>query len=238
MAGRVGPAFAGEEVQFTLHLSNRRRHDRYAIWAGFVDEAPLGVEKAVDIAANSTASVTLGLTTNRRGRLMSPRVRLQTRFPLGLLRAWTHWRPDASALVYPAPERNAPPLPLGAGWMQDEPGLAGQEQFAGIRPYQAGDSMRRLAWRQIARLDGAESAQLVSKHFEGGAGSGLVLDYAALPSTLDTEAKLSRLTAWILDAEAHGMPYALQLGRTALAADLGSAHQQACLTALALYEET
>jgi uncharacterized protein (DUF58 family) len=236
-AGRVAPVFAGEEAHFTLHLANRRRHDRYAIWTGFVDEAPLGVEKAIDIAANSSASLTLGLAATQRGRLPAPRVRLQTRFPLGLLRAWTYWRPDASALVYPAPEPNAPPLPMGAGWMHDEPGPAGQEEFAGIRPYQAGDSMRRLAWRQIARLDGAESAQLVSKHFEGGAGSGLVLDYAALPASFATEAKLSRLTAWILDAEVRGMPYALQLGRTAFAADLGPAHQQACLIALAMHED-
>jgi uncharacterized protein (DUF58 family) len=237
VAGRVPPVFASEDAQFALHLSNRRRHDRYAILAGFVDEAPLGVEKAVDIAASSTTALTLSLAAKRRGRLLAPRVRLQTRFPLGLLRAWTYWRPDASALVYPAPERNAPPLPLGVGGMRDESGPSGQEEFAGIRPYQAGDSMRRLAWRQIARLDGADSAQLVSKHFEGGGGSALLLNYAALPGTLDTEAKLSRLTAWILDAEAHGLPYALQLGRSAFAADFGPAHQHACLTALALHEE-
>ena len=234
--GRVLPVFAGEEAQFTLHVANRRKHDRYAIWAGFVDEEPVGVEKPMDIAAHAAASLTLSLPASQRGWLPAPKVRLQTRFPLGLLRAWTYWRPDARALVYPQPECNAPPLPPGMGGLEDEPGSSGEQEFAGIRPYQSGDSLRRLAWRQIARLEGAGSGQLVSKHFEGGAGSALTLNYAALPTALDTEARLSRLTAWILDAEARGLPYALQLGHSFLHADLGPAHQHACLTALALHE--
>ncbi len=235
-AGRASPVFTGEEAQFTLHLANQRQHDRYAIWVGFVDEEPIGVEKAVDIAAHSSTSLTLSVTAPQRGWLLAPRVRLQTRFPLGLLRAWTYWRPDVKALVYPQPELNAPPLPLDSDSFQDEPGPAGEQEFAGIRPYQSGDSPRRLAWRQIARLEGAGSEQLVSKHFEGGSGNALSFNYAALPVSLDTEARLSRLTAWILEAEARGLPYALRLGRIVLHADLGPSHQHACLTALALHE--
>ena len=235
-AGRVQPVFAGEEAQFTLHLANRRKNDRYAIWMGFFDREPLGIEKPVDIAAHSSATVILSLPATQRGWLPAPRVRLQTRFPLGLLRAWTYWRPDVKALVYPQPEMNAPPLPLVAGSMQDHPTPAGQEDFAGIRAYQAGDSLRRLAWRQIARLDGSDSSQLVTKQFEGGAGMGVALDYGSLPAAMDTESRLSRLTAWVLDAEARALPYSLQLGRTAYAADLGPAHMQACLAALALHD--
>lgn len=235
-AGRVRPVFAGEEAQFALHLANRRRHDRYAIWAVFFDREPIGVEKALDIAGQSSATVSLAIPAVIRGWLPAPRIRLQTRFPLGLMRAWTYWRPDIKALIYPQPELNAPPLPLGAGALHDQSSVAGEEDFAGIRPYQTGDSPRRLAWRQIARMDGSDSDHLVSKYFEGGSGAGLVLDYHATPSTLDREARLSRLTAWVLDAEARGLPYALRLGHTVFTADLGPAHQQACLTALALHE--
>src|SRR5690606_4762381 len=145
-AGRTLPVFAGEEAQFTLHIANRRRHARYAIWAGFVDEEPIGVENPVDIDAHTSASLTLSLSALQRGWLQAPRVRLQTRFPLGLLRAWSYWRPDARVLVYPRPELNAPPLPLGMGELSDEPGPAGEQEFAGIRPFQTGDSLRRLAW--------------------------------------------------------------------------------------------
>ena len=36
--GRASPVHAGEEARFELHLSNRRRHARYAVWVGFTGE--------------------------------------------------------------------------------------------------------------------------------------------------------------------------------------------------------
>jgi uncharacterized protein (DUF58 family) len=167
--------------------------------------------------------------------MKAPRVRLRTRFPLGLLRAWSYWQPDAQALVYPSPETNSPPFSAEEEGHGEGNNRAGQEDFAGIRAYQAGDSMKRLAWRQIARL-GSESGTLVSKHFEGGAAGRLWFDYAKLPRNMDVEQKLSRMTRWVLEAEALGLPYALRLGGTSLPSSLGPAHQEACLQALALYE--
>jgi uncharacterized protein (DUF58 family) len=75
----------------------------------------------------------------------------------------------------------------------------------------------------------------VTKQFEGGALDELVLDLDALPPRLDLELKLSRLARWVLEAELRSLPYALHLGRQAIDAGLGPAHQAACLEALALY---
>jgi uncharacterized protein (DUF58 family) len=162
-------------------------------------------------------------------------VRLQTRFPLGLLQAWSYWQPDAKVLVYPQPETDAPPLPLAEAGAEDDQGRAGQDDFAGIRAYQAGDPIKRLAWRQIARLGTDSSGTLLSKHFEGGASSELRLDFASLPPALDVEARLARLTRWVLEAQARGLSYAFRLDEIAYPAATGPAHQQACLRALALY---
>jgi uncharacterized protein (DUF58 family) len=233
---RVAPVFAGEEAQFALNLANRFKRDRYALWIGFM--APNGArpypEHAVDVPAMSTETVTLYVAAEARGWLAAPRVRLHTRFPLGLLRAWSYWTPDSRALVYPRPEADAPPLPLGAGGAGN-PGPGGQEDFGGIRAYQAGDALRHLAWRQIARLDPAEGGQLVTKTFDGAVPTGLAIDYAALPAQLDVEAKLSRMTRWVLEAEQRALPYSFALGATVLPAAIGPAHQNQCLTALALY---
>jgi uncharacterized protein (DUF58 family) len=234
-AGRAPDVFSGEEAQFELHVINRRKHDRYAVWLGFIGEGLPELAQPVDIASNTTTRVVLSTPARRRGWLKAPRVRLHTRFPLGLLRAWSYWQPDARALVYPRPELNAPPLPADEEGHGDGNERAGQEDFAGIRAYQAGDSMKRLAWRQIARL-GSESGALVSKHFEGGAASKLHLDYGKLPPNMDVEEKLSRMASWVLEAEAHGLPYAFRIGAISLATSLGPAHQEACLQALALYE--
>ncbi|MBS0307684.1 MAG: DUF58 domain-containing protein [Proteobacteria bacterium] len=235
-AGRVQAVFTGEEARFELHLHNRSKHDRYAIWIGFLDQEKTYPPQAVDLAAHGSHTVTLGIATTQRGWLAAPRLRLQTRFPLGLLRAWSYWKPDMQALVYPQPEAVAPPLPLAGSVTRDGNGTAGEEDFAGVRAYQHGDTIKRLSWRHIARLDTHHDSPLVSKHFEGGAVSELTLDFAQMPSSLDTEQRLSRMTRWVLEAESQGLPYAFRLGATVFPAAIGAAHRDACLRALALYQ--
>lgn len=229
--GRTTSIFAGEDAQFELHLHNRRKHDRYAILLGFID-TDNAIEHAIDIATHSSGSITLSAPTQERGWLPIPRIRLQTRFPLGLMRAWSYWRPDLRALVYPHPEDDAPPLPLQHGEKEDGRGVVGHDDFAGIRAYQTGDSPRLLAWRQIART---ESSALIAKQFEGGASSELSLDFARLPHTMDVELRLSRMTRWVMMAEARGLPYAFRLDNLHFPPAIGPAHQAACLQALALY---
>jgi uncharacterized protein (DUF58 family) len=230
--GRVAPVFAGQEAQFELLVFNRTRLARYAIRADFagVDEP----RHVADIAPGAHAILTLSAPTVERGWLAPARIKLSTCFPLGLFTAWSYWRPAARALVYPRPEDGAPSLPLGGG-SGSSLRAAGHDDFAGVRNYQAGDSPRQLAWRQIARLDPSTGGALVSKHFEGGGGDELVLDFDALPATLDLELRLSRLTRWVLEAESRALPYAFRLGALRLPAALGAAHQAACLRALALH---
>jgi uncharacterized protein (DUF58 family) len=231
--GRTQPVFAGAEAQFELHVRNTTARDRYAVWLGFQDEGE--PRQAVDVAAGSSASLVLSRPSKERGWLAAPRVRLFTRFPLGLFGAWAYWQPDLKVLVYPQPETAPPPLPTTGAAREDGYGTVGLDNFSGIRNYQPGDPMRHLAWRQIARLHPADGGNLVSKHFEGGAVSDLQLDLDALPSSLDIELRLSRLAAWVLEAERRALPYALNVGRRRIEQGLGEAHCADCLRALALH---
>ncbi len=231
--GRAQPVFAGAEALFELHLLNRSTRERYALWLGFQQAGE--PRQVTDVAVGASAAVTLSAATTDRGWLIAPRVRLVTRFPLGLFRAWSYWRPDLKVLVYPHPEAEAPPLPMSGAASEDGHGTVGLDNFAGIRNYQAGDPMRHLAWRQIARHDPALGGQLVTKHFEGGAVAELRLDFAELPYQLELEQKLSRMTSWVLEAERRALPYSFKLGQHELGPALGDAHRAACLRALALY---
>ncbi len=233
--GRAPPVFSGQEAQFELHVHNDTARDRYAILMGFLHDGE--PRHALDAPAGGSAQATLSAATEGRGWLAAPRVRLVTRFPLGLFRAWSYWQPDLRVLVYPAPEADAPPLPMSGAASEDGHGTVGLDNFAGIRSYQPGDPMRHLAWRQIARVDPSLGGQLTTKHFEGGAVSDILLDFTALPPALDVEMRLSRLTRWVLDAEARALPYALRVGGRELGPGLGDAHRAACLQALALYGE-
>ncbi len=237
--GRSAPTFAGGEAHFELHLANRSRHPRYAIDIGFIGPGLTAVETLVDVPAFGECVVRLSTPALRRGWQQAPRIRLQTRFPLGLLRAWSYWQPDLAALVYPQPEAQGAPLPASEISASDGAGKAGRDDFAGVRAWQAGDSPSRLAWRQIARMgNGANgTGGLVSKHFEGGVNAELCIDERLL-ADLPVEQRLARMTRWVLEAEQHGLAYRFTLGSTALPASQGPAHQDECLRALALYRAT
>lgn len=231
--GRAPDVFAGEDAPFELRVENPTRLPRYAVWIDFEHERE--PRQAVDVTAGGSTTLVLRTPTRTRGWMRPPRVRLSTRFPLGLFRAWSWWQPDSRALVYPFPEQDAPPLPMTGRPSPDGVGSTGSDDFAGVRSYQPGDPMRYLAWRQIARLDPALGGQLVTKHFEGGTVDELVLDFDALPPRLDEELRLARMARWVLEAEQRALPYAFRLGRIRYDSALGAAHQAACLRALALY---
>lgn len=232
--GRSNPVFAGDMAHFEIHLLNRRRYERFAIWVNFED-ASLGPAQAADVAVEERCTLQLSLPSVRRGYLHAPRIRLQTGFPLGLLKCWSYWHPAMSLLVYPHPETDPPPLPLHGVRHGSGQGRSGDDDFAGVRNYQAGDAMKHLAWRQMARLAPDLGGQLLAKHFEGGGEEELVLDLAQVPATLDLEARLSRLCAWVLAADHAGLPYAFRLPGLDFASASGAAHQQACLEALARF---
>lgn len=231
--GRAPDVFAGEDAPFELRVENPTRLARYAVWVDF-EHVP-EPRQAVDVPAGGSTTLVLRTPTRTRGWMRPPRVRLSTRFPLGLFRAWSWWQPDSRALVYPFPEQDAPPLPMLGRPSPDGAGSTGSDDFAGVRSYQPGDPMRYLAWRQIARLDPELGGQLVTKHFEGGTVDELVLDFDALPPRLDVELRLARMARWVLEAEQRALPYAFRLGRIRYDTALGEAHQAACLRALALY---
>ena len=222
----AGETFAGNPLPFTLAIGagSTARGD-IVIRAG--DSEPV----SVDIAAGETRPVSLSRNAERRGRLGLGRVTLATTYPLGLWRGWAYVHFPLEGVVYPAPEINAPALPPGMTGHDVTLGArASDTDLAGLRDYQAGDPMPRIAWKAVAR-----GAGWYTKQFEGSGGGGPVeLAYHALPPSLDAEARLARLTAWVLVAERAARPFAITLPDTALPAGQGRDHRRAALTALAV----
>ena len=225
--GRVEPVFAGDNAGFGLQLHNRRGQSRFAL------ELKLdgGETQACDLAAEATTLVSLPLLARRRGWLRPGRVTLETRYPLCLVRAWSYVEPDMRCLVYPKPEASAPPLPLAANGENGGPrGGRGSEDFSGLRSHQPADSPRHVAWKAVAR-----EQILLTKQFAGASAAQVWLDWNALPPGLDVEARLSRLTRWLIDAHSRGLAYGLRLPGRQLALGQGAQHFQECLEALALH---
>jgi uncharacterized protein (DUF58 family) len=226
--GRAEPVFAGETAQFRLYLDARADFERPAILARHLGS---GAQLVVDIPPGALAEVVLAVPAPARGWLPLGRVMLETRFPLGLFRAWSYVEPDARCLVYPRPERSQLPPPsaeAAAGALRSP--VPGNDDFAGLRGYQLSDSPRHVAWKAVAR-----SGDMLTKQFTGEAAAELWLDWRALPA-LAVEARLSRLAGWVLAADRGGASYGLRLPGTEIAPGRGDAQRAACLQALALYE--
>lgn len=235
-ASAQAAVFAGEPAQFTLHLHNPQTLDRFAIHIGFLHKLNGEVvEQVVDIAKQDRVSVNVSMASTRRGYLAIDRIRLRTSYPLGLLRAWSTWLPDAQVLIYPSPEQNPPPLPFSGNSQNEVQNTAGDEDFAGVRSYHEGDPLKHLSWKHIARVDLDAGGNLISKQFAGGTGGEVVLDFAKLPPQLDLELRLSRMCSWILEADRKGLAYAFALENISYPAATGATHRQLCLSALALY---
>ena len=225
-----GEAFAGNPLSFALALGgNGGARNAIAITAAGASPS------LVDVPADSTMPVTIDVPTARRGRLPLGRVTIRTEFPLGLWHGWSYVHFPLAGIVYPAPEADPPPLPPGAGGNDTRATARGDEaDLAGLRAYQPGDPLQRIAWKTVARGAGWHT-----KLFEGAGGGGIVdLDWNALPGGLDAETKIARLTAWVLAAERAAISFTLRVPGAVLPEGKGRDHRRSALTALALLPET
>lgn len=221
------PQYTGANVLVSIQLSSTRKKIRHGIGLALLGS---GHWAWTDVPAQGSAQVQIAFTPTERGLQRVPAITAETRFPLGTFRVWTYWRPAAQLLVYPRPEAHPPPLPPG----QPRPGSASHSaaqasgDFDGVRAYRRGDPLKLVVWKKAAKAD-----ELVSRDSQQAQRSELWLDYAQAGS-LGTEARLSRLCAWVLQADRLGLDYGLRLPGLALPPAAGEAHKRRCLEALAL----
>lgn len=225
-AGGAGPVFAGESARLRVRLESRGgAHEAIALgW-------PPAELQQLDVAAQGSAECELGQQTQRRGWLRPGRLRVESRFPLGLLVAWSHVDLDQAVLVYPRPLEGE--LPLAAGGREDDEQAGqlsqgqGSDDFQGLRTYQPGDSRKRLHWKAYSRGQG-----LLVKDFAAQSGRDLLLDFDVLSG--DLESRLSLLCHWVLVLSERQQPFALKLPNESLPVAIGERHREECLRALAL----
>jgi uncharacterized protein (DUF58 family) len=216
--GRAEPVFAGESAQFRLYLDNRARHDRPAV---LVRQVASGAQVVLDLPAAAVGEAVLAVPAMRRGWLPLGRIMLETRYPLGLFRAWSVLEPESRCLVYPRPAHAPLPAPESAADAGASTALVrGSDDFSGLRGYQPQDSPRHVAWKAVAR-----SEDMLTKQFAGAANAELWLDHGKLPAGLDLEQRLSWLTGWVLAAERSGARYGLRLPGRELGPERGATLQ-------------
>ncbi len=229
----IVPVFAGEAAQLEVVLSSPggARHG-----IGLKVESASGSTLTwVDVPGGGQASAHVSFVPASRGRHEVPTLSAETRFPLGLFRAWTVWRPAGDVLVYPKPERPPAPLPSARpmpGGSTHALNVQGSE-IEGIRAYRRGDPLKLVFWKKAAKTM-QSGGELVSRDTSASSHHELWLEWRAC-GTLAPEDRLSRLAAWILAAERAGVNYGLRLPGADLPRGHGVGQRRACLEALALW---
>ncbi len=221
------PVFAGDIAKFQIALENSAPLARHELMIANDHSCATPTR----VPAHGRSVMEVQLPAQRRGLLTLEHFEIVTMHPFGLFRAWSHLHMNLTCIVYPRPSARGvspPPVETDTGGAQDS--IRGDEDFAGLRPFHPGDSPRRIAWKAYAREQG-----LQVKLYAGTAVTSHVLDWDSLTG-MDVEARLSQLCRWVEDAYAAGRAYALKLPGVDLPANIGPAHRQRCLTALALFQ--
>lgn len=223
----VDPVFAGQAATFRIAITNHSKNTRYdlQVYSGKI------ASETQDLAAGESTVFRLEIPTDSRGYIRLSRFGIRTLFPFELFRAWAWLHMNLNGLVYPHPADEAPVPPAtqtAHGHRQHD--ARGEEDFAGLRRFNDGDSPRHIAWKAYAR-----TGELLSKQFSGADTSSQWFDFDCI-SEADIETRLSILTRWILDAEASQQDYGMRVSGSEFPPGHGDHQRHACLAFLATFQ--
>lgn len=223
----VEPVFADAPPLLKLRLEERHGRPREAIHLA-TEGAP---SQPAFVEPLGETEISVALQRRPRGLYRLPRQRLSTRYPLGLLEAWTWLTLDTEVVVYPVPIAVESIVLTGDDREGEQTANAGRSDATPdeIREYRPGDSPNRIAWKAVAR-----SGQLFVRDTGSGDAAPVWLDWDGILIS-DPEIRLSALCHRVLEANAQGQPYGLRLPGTRIGPETGTAHLARCLRALAVF---
>jgi uncharacterized protein (DUF58 family) len=224
----IPPVFAGEALSVTVVASSALRRDHFSIDVG---KGRLASGARFDvIRAGETERGGITAPANARGSFTDLRIRVESVFPLGFFTARKIVTVRQTYFVYPTPG-GALPLPssaMPAGRPKGGLRVEGDD-FSGLRAWLPGESQRHIDWKAASR-----GQPLLTKQWAGESDEILRFDWDTL-APLETEARLSQLTRWIIRAERSGALYALRLPKHHFPPSRGDRHLHLCLRALACF---
>ncbi len=112
--------------------------------------------KLPQLAVGATASVVPELQFHRRGVFPHEQARLVTAFPFGLVKVARRLALTGEVVVHPAVYPVATPRAAGfdamvGGKFRGQRQTGAGDQFSGVRPHRAGDSLRQIHWASSAK---------------------------------------------------------------------------------------
>ncbi|MCG9696534.1 DUF58 domain-containing protein [Shewanella sp. Isolate11] len=228
LEAKTGPyVYAGESVIFPVELSATQH--QYQVTLGY----PQNLPQTIAHVDRQKLLTLLSFKNEQRGWVTPGRLKVESRYPLGLCRAWSNVDLANPQIVFAKPIASEPVLTQQLN--QDDPSstdrgraIVGVEEFQHLKPYIQGESLNQVAWKQLAQGRG-----MLTKAFSQPASEPqwLVLD----PNNLEIEKQLSQLTWAVNQLDQSGQIFGLILPNQTLAPNHGQQHRVDCLKAIATY---
>jgi uncharacterized protein (DUF58 family) len=231
LRGLSSPAvFCGDHAAFKIELSRFSGRNHEALELSF----PESHATHVDLIKNDQEPVEVFIKTRERGDFKAPLLKITTYFPLGLCRAWSVVDLDLHCLVYPKPVAFSMADFTGGSANEEESSFVvfGTEDYYGLRDYVSGDSLRQVAWKNVARGQGMQVKQFVDY-----VDSQVWLDWDMFYG-FNVEEKLSRICFCVVKLAKGDRPYGLKLPELEIAPGVGPEHKAKILRALALFAKS
>ena len=224
--------YAGENLTIPIEvtLPGDKTRSRFNLGLSVTDFPDLEKEY-FDIHAHKKHICKFTIHTQHRGYIACPRLTIDSRYPLGLLRAWSNMLFDKQYLVYPRPLSSQEVIALDSHHEEGSGDIGkGHDEFSELREKQINDAYTHVHWKAYAR-----SGVLLVKEYGGGHAQNLVLRWDDYPQ-YTTEKRLSLFTRLLIDACQANKAFSLELHGKHIALSYGEAHLHQCLKALALFE--
>ena len=219
-------AYSGETLSFPIALSSS--HHAFEISINY----PNNRAKVMSELQRHPQKALVPFDTKRRGPLVPGRVKVESRYPLGLCRAWSYVDLANSQVIF------ANPVPtdvtLSSADVADnalQPQgrfISGVDEFKGLKEHVLGESLKQVAWKQWAQGRG-----MLTKEFQQPQGLPVWLTLTRLDSD-SLELQLCHLSWQIDKLSERGQIFGLKLGHQHIPPANGELHRIACQTALAL----
>ena len=228
--------FAREKNQLPVCLRNSQGlRDSWNIGLQIMTNSTFEESYAPSVKALEELRVLVPWTPVFRGLQKIPRLKIQSRFPFGMLRAWKYYEVTASVTVFPE-RKGQLDLPASTGGIdQDETKFETDTKgyFRDFRLYQKTDNPNRIDWKRSLK----HQKHLVKNYEAEAAGEKKVLiDWDLTANLQNFEDRISQLALWIDEAQRKHEFYSLKISNMQTGYELSLNHYKHCMQILALLQ--
>ncbi|WP_240224175.1 DUF58 domain-containing protein [Rheinheimera hassiensis] len=226
---QAAEGFAGEATTAAVNLSDDKKHlmlNMHFVQPDNTNDSDTRQNETVLLSQPATTA-TLNLNGTKRGKYALPRIKITSQYPFGLWRAWSYIALAQHYWVYPNPDADKSAVNISS---VDASQQAKTDAGETLSPYRAGDSVRHMVWKRLAR-DPANPV-VRQQYFSAQAEPSWVVVPPLSGDAL--ERALRYACRQLLQLEQSGSSYGLKLPALTLPQAKGPQHLQRCLQELAL----